>query len=300
MTILCHKTKMFPLIIAGALQSGIGLLGVSAFVSRLNVNRIFLEDWYKSFFLILFCLFVYWVLGGYFGFLFWWSSEPNHSNHVSGSIIFRTAPHSVWAHRVPFFVLQCRDAGAVNPAQPLPVPALPSCSGHKSLGEVARCSCLGATVPLGLQPGEKCGSSYFQLLVPLLAQLVVFADFSKGGIRENKGFLFPVHFWTHFLFTFLCLSFLIKKRNKTQRKSAIASLPFFVLQNVHIFLQRYQTRFYFFSCALLALQIWADFNFFFFNWFFFCFESIFRGIFFHFEHSWHVIINVSLLYWDLG
>lgn len=226
MTILCHKTKMFPLIIAGALQSGIGLLGVSAFVSRLNVNRIFLEHWYKKFFKILFYLFVYWVLGGYFGFLFWWSSEPNHSNHVSGRVIFRTAPHSVWAHRVPCFVLQCRDAGAVSPAQPLPVPALPSCSGHKSLGEVARCSCLGATVPLGLQPGAKCGSSYFQLLVPLLAQLIMFADFSKGGIRENKGFLFPAHFWTHFLFTFLVSFFFDKKKKQNSEKISYSFTSF--------------------------------------------------------------------------
>lgn len=161
MTILCHKTKMFPLIIAGMLQLWDGPLECFSFCVQVERKQNFSRRLILGL-IFLICLFVYLVWGVI---LVYYSDRAASqiTAIVSGRVIFRTAPHSVQAQREPFLCCSALMLGqSVQPGaslSPFQCQLCPPGSGHKSSRGAASCSCLGVTVPLGFQPGAKCGSS---------------------------------------------------------------------------------------------------------------------------------------------
>lgn len=138
----------------------------------------------------------------------------------------------------------------------------PPAPGTKALGKLPGAPAWVPQFPWDFNLVQNVAPHIFNYLSHCWHSLLCLLTSPKVELERTRVSFSLRIFELTFYLLFLCLSFLIKKRNKTQRKSAIASLPFFVLQNVHILLECDQTRFYFFSCALLVLQIWADFNFF--------------------------------------
>lgn len=123
----------------------------------------------------------------------------------------------------PSFLLQWLDAGTVRPAQcwpqPLPVPSLPSWA-QKPWGS-CQLLLLGCHTSPGTSAWCKIWLLLFLMTCPTAGTAFMFADISKGGIRENKGLFFLVHFWTHFLFTFFVSFFFEKKRKQNSRENQL-------------------------------------------------------------------------------
>lgn len=160
---------------------------------------------------------------------------------MSGRVIFRTAPHSVQAHGVSFLLLQCPDAGTVSPAQcwsqPLAGAALPSWFWAQKPWGSCQLLLLGCHSAPGTSAWCTMWLFIFVMTCPTASTaFYVCWHLQRWNWREPScewAFPFPCAFLNPlFIYFFWCLSFLRIKRNKTQRKLAIASLPFFVLQNV--------------------------------------------------------------------
>lgn len=137
MTILCHNTKMFPLIIAGVLQLWDGPLGCFSFCLQVECKQNFLRR------LILNCWgFFLNILSGFWGYFFFY-----YSNRAASQItaIVRQEESFLEQHRTackhtesPSFCCSALMLGhSIQPSpSPFQHPLCPPGSGHKSLGEL--------------------------------------------------------------------------------------------------------------------------------------------------------------------